>query len=337
MVTYLFTINKAILHILDFNSGITVFSETELEIKNDSVLTFLTKHLEKSYHDQNATTGLLHDDSKFKKQLLDYTEGETDFIHFSLYIAEAAHAALSQAEALDSSDVLICDIMMDDKRLIAILKCNNRVGFTHQVKKEDDKIKNEIINHHAILPNLSQKIDEYAFIAADSLAVKFFAKKQVVNGEDTYVLPEKILECSSGISPNRTLKLLNSIAQKVAESHGENSVAAVSKAKTFMVEQTETSEFIDPVQIGKNVFHASPIMQEEFVSEIKKAGIEDAVKIDRDFCVKKGKNHKIKTDTGIEISFPVDYFDNKDYMEFVNNPDGTLSIELKNIGKIINK
>ena len=59
--------------------------------------------------------------------------------------------------------------------------------------------------------------------------------------------------------------------------------------------------------------------------------------MDKEFVIKTGKNHKIKTDTGIEVSFPADYFKNKDFIEFINNPDGTISIQLRNIGKIINK
>lgn len=330
-------VNKAILHILDYNSGITVFSEQELEIRNDSVMTFLTKHIERSYNDQSAKIGVFNADSKFKRQVTDYIDGTLDFIPFSAAIAELMHNAVSKADVLDSSDLLICDLMMDTNRLIAVFKCNNRIGFTHQVIHEGDKIKNEIINHHAILPNLSQKIDEYAFIETGSLDVKFIDKKHVINGEDSYVLSEKVLDCSSSVSPNSTIKLVNSITRKVAENHGHSSVAAIAKAKNYMVENTENSEYLDPVELGKQVFHSSPIMQQEYLEEVKKAGITEAVKVDREFCVKKGKNHKIKTDTGIEISFPVDYFENKEYMEFVNNPNGTLSIELKNIGKIINR
>ena len=70
---------------------------------------------------------------------------------------------------------------------------------------------------------------------------------------------------------------------------------------------------------------------------MQNAGIPAEVKLDRDFAIKKGRNHKIKTDTGIELLFPVDYFENKDFIEFINKPDGTISIELKNIGKIMNK
>lgn len=336
-MTLLIIVNKAILHILDLNSGITVFSEQELEIKNDSVITFLIKHIEKSYHDQNSKSGAFQSDSKFKQQMVDYIEGKLDFISFSGGIAQTMYSIISQAETVASSDLLICDFTMDDNRFIGILKCNNRVGFTHQVIQTPEKIKNEIINHYAILPNLSQKIDEYAFIGVDSFDIKFVDKKHLINGQETYVLPEKILECTSAVSPNSTIKLVKSIARKIAENHGQSSVAAISKAKNYMVEHMETSEFLDPVELGKAVFRSSPVMQEEYAEEVKKSGISEAVKMDRDFCVKKGKNHKIKTDTGIEITFPVDYFENKEYMEFVNNPDGTLSIELKNIGKIINK
>ena len=49
------------------------------------------------------------------------------------------------------------------------------------------------------------------------------------------------------------------------------------------------------------------------------------------------KNHKIRTDTGIEITFPAEYFENPDFIEFVSNPDGMISIELKNIGSIENR
>lgn len=49
------------------------------------------------------------------------------------------------------------------------------------------------------------------------------------------------------------------------------------------------------------------------------------------------KNQKIRTDTGIELSFPTAYFENPDKIEFINNPDGTISIEIKHVGKITNR
>ena len=35
------------------------------------------------------------------------------------------------------------------------------------------------------------------------------------------------------------------------------------------------------------------------------------------------RNHKIRTDTGIEISFPAEMGSNSEYIEFVNEPNGS--------------
>ena len=49
-------IDKAVLHIMDLSSGMTVYSDEELSIK-DSIETFLLKHIEKSWGSQEANSG----------------------------------------------------------------------------------------------------------------------------------------------------------------------------------------------------------------------------------------------------------------------------------------
>lgn len=330
-------INKAILHILDFNSGITVFSEKELDVENTSVSTFLTKHIEKSFNDTNLKSGAFLESSRFKIQMLNYINSELNFISFSTYIADIIQSYISMSDKLESIDLIICDFNIEDNRSVGILECLNRVGFTHQVINENDKIKNEIINYHAILPNLSQRLDEFAFVDINTCDINFISKKRYIEGKDTFLLPDILLECSSNISPRDAIKLVDSITCSVAENHGKNSAIAISKAKNFLKENLDLSECLEPMELCKEVFFESEIMQDEFIKEVKDAGIPDTMKLGKSLVVKTSKNHKIKTDTGIEITFPVDYFNNKEYIDFINNPDGTLSIELKNIGKIINK
>ncbi|MDU2065405.1 MAG: nucleoid-associated protein [Sporomusaceae bacterium] len=331
------TIHKAILHILDFQSGLTVFSEEELDLGSDSIFTFLTKHLERASQDQQAQPGEFYPESSFLIQVQDYFTEQLDFVEFSRHIAELLYKALSQSDALVSTDLLVCDAALDDARFLAILLCNNRVGFTHQVNQAEGKVRNEIIHHYAILPGLSQKIDEYALISVDPLAIRLVEKKRSMNGQEALALSEQVLQCSTKISPQETVKLVSTIAKTVAENHGESAVAAVSRAKSFMVENTELSDYLDPSDLSREIFPMSPMLQAEYLKEVQEAGITEKVKLDKEFTVKKGRNHKIKTDTGIELSFPVDYFDSKEFIEFINNPDGTISISLKNIGKIVNK
>jgi hypothetical protein len=48
-------------------------------------------------------------------------------------------------------------------------------------------------------------------------------------------------------------------------------------------------------------------------------------------------NIKLTTDIGVELSFPAEYYRDEKYIEIINNEDGTLSIQINNIGEIINK
>jgi hypothetical protein len=330
-------INKAILHILDFNSNLTVFSENELDLGKSSVATFLMKHIEKAYCDSGAKPATFIPDSKFQEQLMMYGSINLSFVDFSVQIATLMYEAISRSDKLISADLLVCDLTINDEPVLALLKCNNRMGFTHQVTQGESGICNDIINHYAILPNPSQKLDEYAFIGIHSSDIRLVDKKCCIDGQDVFVLSDIVLQCRSQVSPKDTIGLVTSIARNVAENHGENSAIAVSRAKTYIIENTEGSEYLDPVELGKEVFAASPIMQQEYEQEVDLAGIARTVKIDKNLAVRTGRTHKIKTDTGIEISMPVDYFQNTDYVEFINNPDGTLSIALKNIGKLLSK
>jgi hypothetical protein len=86
------------------------------------------------------------------------------------------------------------------------------------------------------------------------------------------------------------------------------------------------------------VYEKNADIKQEYVQEIEKAGIiEKEISLPQKIIEKKFKTHRIKTDTGIEIDFPLEYADNTDRIEFVNNPDGTVSIIIKNVGRITNK
>lgn len=327
-------IKKAILHILDFSSGTTVFSESELDIAGN-VETFLLKHIEKAFHDQSLKNGTFHDDSTAQTQIIAYCQGEVDFVPFSHQIAERFYDAIIQSEQLDSCDLLICDIVIDDEAYIALFKCNNRIGFIHQVMQTEHGVKNDIINHYAIMPNLSQRIEQCAFIGYNQNIIRFMDKKTTVNGNPVFLLPEMILECAYTASARETMKAVTETTRRIAEEHGQDSVQTVAKLKTLIAEN-ETA-YLEPKELGRQVFETMPTLQQEYAEAIEEYSLSKSVPIDRERTVKRLRMHKIKTDTGIEISIPLEYFQNSEYVEFINEPNGTISINLKNIGNIINK
>ena len=237
----------------------------------------------------------------------------------------------------ESSDLFLCDVDIDDVRQIVLLKCLNKVGYTHQVTNANGMIQNEIIKHFSILPTMTQRMDSFAFINLEPMFVKFVDKNYMIDNQETALISDVLLQCSFTKSTKETVKLMNMVSEIVAENFGANAVTAVAAVKNSMIESLENSDCIDPVALGKEIFASSAGMQKAFVEELANAGISEPIPVEKVFVGKVNKMHKIKTDTGIEISFPVDYYHNDEFIEFINKPDGTIAIELKNIGQITNK
>ena len=188
-------IEKAILHILDFTSGVTVYSDQPMELE-DSVQTFLQKHLEKTLARTDAKAGTFYDDSAFQKAYQGYLSGATDFVSFTKDIAKKLENAYLHTDEPVSTDIICLDLRVDDRRQFVILKCTNHTGYVHQVNQTEQGVENDIIHHYAILPGPGQRIDEFVIIDAETLALRLVAKKYSVDGDSCLVLPELLLECS---------------------------------------------------------------------------------------------------------------------------------------------
>lgn len=329
-------IDNAILHILDFNAGMTMYSDAELDLSG-STETFLRKHVEKSLASQDARQGVFYEDSSFLASLDEYVSGKKDFIAFSREVAHALEEAYVHAEEMDSADVIVCDIRVDEARKIVLLKCSSHTGYVHQVNRTEEGIRNEIMNHASIMPGPGQKMDEFAFVDVGSKAVVFSGKRYTMDGNSVYVFPEILLECSQAPSPREAMKSIAKAAAKVAEAYGQDEVATAAAVKSYIAENVEESDALDLQGAGKQIFKGNPSMQADYEMQIQEAGFTEPVHMDKEATLKKVSKHKLKTDTGIELTIPTDYFDNTEYVEFNNNEDGTLSITLKHISNIVNR
>ena len=80
------------------------------------------------------------------------------------------------------------------------------------------------------------------------------------------------------------------------------------------------------------------MLREKFEEQVREEHLPERVQVERAQVERAAvRNHKIRTDTGIEISFPAEMLKNSEYVQFVNEPSGLISIELRNIGSIENR
>ena len=85
------------------------------------------------------------------------------------------------------------------------------------------------------------------------------------------------------------------------------------------------------------MFEDEPELQERYERVTREKELPEEVPVKRGVANRLAKNHKIKTDTGIEITFPSQYAADSNYIEFTTDSEGFVSILIKNVGKIENK
>jgi hypothetical protein len=333
-------INHAILHVLDFESAVNVFSQCELDLEdNRACRQFVTTHLRRARQSGDNKRATFAEDSAFAGELKNYFFGEREFIDLSQQVAEFISNELARADKAQSTDVLVADFDDDDDiRWFAVMLLTSKQAFMHEVGTQDGNRVANITRHYAILPNPSQKVQSYCVVRASTMEIGYVDKARKIAGEDRMLIPEGLLQCETGVSGKEAIDTVTRVVEEVAEEHGANTAVALAKVKAAVAEKVEDDEELPPWDIVDEVFEDEPVIKDSVRAALTEEKMPERVPVERKQVERAAvRNHKIRTDTGIEISFPAEMGSNSDYIEFVNEPNGLISIELKKISSIENR
>ena len=330
-------INHGVLHIFDFTASLSVYSENELNVGDDKIQEYLATHVQKAMKDPSLRTGQISDFSPIGKLLTSYGQGEVAFTVLAKKLGERTFEYMKQATDGVVVDAIVCEAM-SDVPYICFLLCQAHDAYTHQLISEDNgSLTTELVPHKAVLPNPSQKVRSFMAVRLDDLSIRLYEPKGEYDGEAVYILADKVLQIGTNQSSRDTVRKVKNIVDKVAEAHESTGVEELTMMKSMLAKNAEVSDTVNPVHLVEKVFSDNPIQLEAAKKELEEQDMMRPLPVNREFASKVGEMHKIKTDTGIEISFPVEYMKKQEFIEIVTNPDGTLRIEFNNINKILNR
>ncbi|MEG0919175.1 MAG: nucleoid-associated protein [Anaerovoracaceae bacterium] len=330
-------IRKAILHIIDLTRGVAVPSNEEMDYTREDVREFIEKHVSRVLVDSNKREAVFNPDSEFRNIVNGYGRSEFQFIPFSQKVMDRVYQEMAKSSNLESMDLLVIEFVEEDVEYVVGFLWANQMAYTHKVINEASGAKNEIIRHFGIIPSTLQKIDSYFLINMSKNELEFVDKKRKIAGDNVMILPEKILQCDYKASSREILKTACTIAKEVAEEQGADITKTISKTKQFIAENAEEKNKLQPEEIWHAVAEGNEAMTKAFEEKAMEARLPKTVKVPQKYAAQKGGTHKIKTDTGIEITFPSSFASNTEYLRFINNSDGTISIEIVNVGEIIDR
>lgn len=347
-------IGHAILHVFDFESGSTFFSERELDLDNRQTRSYVTRRLRRIRSSAESKHGTFAPESNFASGLKEYLASQVPFVDFSVQIAQWFWEELRRAEDLEQCDLLVVDFTDtgemrasenadEDKvadayesegtRLFAVVLLPRKQAFIHEV----DENGNEIARQDATLPNPTQKVDTYVLIDADTLAIDFHDKERSVAGESRQIIPELFLQCSQEASSHEVIDEVTSIVEDLSEEYGLTPAVEVSRAKAALARHADTDEAIQPADVGREVFEDNPEMAQRFEERTRERDLPEEVPVRRGAANRLTRTHRIRTDTGVEIAFPSELAERPGYIEFSHQEDGSISIVISNVARIENR
>ncbi len=331
-------IKKAVLHILDTSINFPVFSNSELELDGE-ILEFLEKHLAKILEDTNLKKAqFVGETNPARDVCAAVKDDEGCFLEASNALGGMIFDMMLKNADITPADLICCLFYINNEQYLGILKLNYKTGYTHYVNQLEEGASNSIIRHKTLLPSDGQKVEEAVLISMETGQLKLLEKLYEINGAKEFYLSQYIFNCSTDLSQNQKLKIIDKVTQKINKKYYDEDFDKVAKLKKVVSDSLEENKEIRVDAIAEEIFEANLAVREEYIQEIQKAGLKDeTIEIPEKIAEKKFKTHKIKTDTGIEINFPLSYYDDRDMIEFFNNPDGSISIIIKNVSKITNK
>lgn len=339
------SIKKIIVHILDTSMSIPVMSMDEMPTSID-INDFFAHHIARILDDDGIKSCVFDEDfNVFLGHLKEYKNQATDFVAFSKMIAGQLFAIMSSNIAIPSADLAVINYRYQSRDYLALLKLNYQNTFIHYTDYESDININTIITHRTTLPNYGQRIGECALIDLEDLSVSILDKSYDINGEKKYYLTSLFLKCHTRPSSKEKLQAVKAATNKVAKKYfdqdpekkaqvTETLLKNLDDEGTFHIESFVTEAFLT------NEFTTDLAVQEEakeiFYDTLEKKGIvEPKISITEKTIHRSFEKQRIKTDEGIEIKIPMEMYNDSSKLEFITEQDGTISILLKGIQKII--
>lgn len=327
-------IRKMILHILDSTTGEPVLSDDVLEAGAE-LQEFIRDHIAKLFAGDDSKKCEFHkQESEIYRLLNDYDDD--NFVPVSKDIASYLYGIMNANIDIPSADLFVVRFTSDSLEYLAILKMNYKAMYTHRSIPENNFVRNEIFRYKELLPAESQRLSEACVIRLNDLAIWLVEKKAEINGKKEEYFSELFLKCKTRLSDKKKLKLVEKAIESVNnEAYDElDRYEPNMKAKAVIHEELDKNGGFVVEDIGDLVFKDREDLRTAYQEQVEKFDlVKEEILPQSERTTKRFERQNLVTDTGIEIKIPMDQYENGN-VEFITNNDGSMSLVIKNIGKL---
>ncbi len=370
-------IRKAILHILDTTHGECILSNTILDPGpdlHDFIRNHIYKIVSS---DDTKNCEFDPEYSPIYSILETWDESdETSFIETSQAIANKLYIAMGEGLDIPAADLLFVTFQAEGTIYLALLKMNYKDSYTHEVtidssyelhktvdaedniipaSASDEDVANTmdnitdttsdtpvintgIIKTHSLLPSATSRIPEAVIINLSDYHIKLLEKRYEINGEKAFYLSENFLVCRTSIPPKKKLNILTRVINNISNKYDGADLKTKMDTKSALQKEYVDRQSFDVEEIGNKLFGKSPEKKSEFDEKMEQYDLQyDNFTVTNESTVKKLEKQVMVTDSGIEISIPMETYNKLANFEVQTDVTGKSTIIIRNIDNLVLK
>lgn len=326
-------IRNAIIHILDSQIGMPVFSDTLLDASPD-LNDFIRNHIYKIASGDDVKECTFDPAESPVCATLENFD-EKNLVRISKDLAGILYEIMVQNVTIPPADFLVATYQYQSDLHLAMLKLNYKDSLVHFTEGNEGQNRNLIVKQRTTLPSPSTRLSEAVLLKLSDRSISLIEKKYEINGEKSNYISEHFLKCHTKLSSKSKLSIVTKAVEQINEKYYENNIDKKMEAKHILQKEFAEEGALKVEKISEQIYGEHPEIKEEFTEKLEKYHIQkEEIRPKSQTTIKKLEKQFLTTDTGIEINIPMEQYNNPNNVEFITNPDGTISVLIKNINHL---
>ena len=323
-------IHQAILHVLDTTLDAPVLSGGGMELTAEKTA-YLQNHIEKLLASDEIRQCRPLPDSAFRNEL----EHNQDFIDLSCRIAGVLFDYMHAHTTIPGADLAVVDFTRDGAPWLGILKLNYKNGYTHYTETVEGAPVNSIIQQRACLPTQSGKVEEGALVNLTDYSMRLLEKKYDIDGHKEFYLSSVVFQYTQAEPEKKKLQAIQEAAAQAVKDAYEDEPHADAQVAMLIANQTaDNDNQVSVEQVRQQLAEEYPLAAVPFDDYVEKSEVleEAATPVTvTPARIRRMESRSIRTANGIEVKIPTELLNSDSELEFLHDPDGSVSLLIKNV------
>ena len=323
-------IHQAILHVLDTTLDAPVLSGGGMELTAEKTA-YLQNHIEKLLASDEIRQCRPLPDSAFRNEL----EHNQDFIDLSCRIAGVLFDYMHAHTTIPGADLAGVDFTRDGAPWLGILKLNYKNGYTHYTETVEGAPVNSIIQQRACLPTQSGKVEEGALVNLTDYSMRLLEKKYDIDGHKEFYLSSVVFQYTQAEPEKKKLQAIQeAAAQAVKDAYEDEPHADAQVAMLIANQAADNDNQVSVEQVRQQLAEEYPLAAVPFDDYVEKSEVleEAAAPVTvTPARIRRMESRSIRTANGIEVKIPTELLNSDSELEFLHDPDGSVSLLIKNV------